>query len=305
VLGSALLLRGLRRRAAAGPGAWSLEPRLSPKVRHLHHLGDRAWEALHPGDSRFALDRPALGIGGRKLAGGVVARTAPEWFNLNPLFAANPGQPKGDCCTGSTAAHLALATPFCHGICRPPNRKASSIGIPVSHRRIPLAPTTTCCAPPVTAAYAPRWQEVPAFAEAVNAAPGATPCSSPVSRRTRPSCGVVGTDGVTLQTSGAVPPSTALRAAVPLPSGPISTAAACSQGGVSQGLAAPLSVNQSGSWPNPGQRAPSSCAASRPTPPDRRGNRTDPPLTRPKDRANVAMNEPGGATPAAPFQRKR
>jgi len=178
VPGVALLLRRAARRAAARRRAGVLGLELSPKFDTYIHLGDRRLGKRSSRDPS-ALDEPCPGIGGAQAAGGgVSARTAPEmWSTSTPVR--RPTLPARGTAGTDPLLPLALATLSCtdsgHGR---PNRRRQ-IGIPWYSPPDHAGQQPTCCDAPVRALRPRRWQEVPAFAEAVKRRTGRYACSSP------------------------------------------------------------------------------------------------------------------------------
>ncbi|APD48052.1 sugar ABC transporter substrate-binding protein [Synechococcus sp. CS-602] len=166
VLGSALLLAAgcaPRRRPGRELEFWSLE--LSPKFDTYITSVIAAWEALHPGIKVRWTDLP-WGSVERKLLAAVFARTAPDVVNLNPLFAANLAS-KGGLLALDPLLPPGAGDTFLPRIWQAGRIEGEQIGIPwYLTARITLANNDLLrragySAPPR------RWQEVPAFAEAV------------------------------------------------------------------------------------------------------------------------------------------
>jgi putative chitobiose transport system substrate-binding protein len=124
-----------------------------------------AWEQDHPGVTVRWTDVP-WGSVERKLLAAVFARTAPDLVNLNPNFAANLAS-KGGLRDLTPLLPAAAADRYLAGIWTSGQQQGEQFGIPwyltarvtIANRR--LLERAGLTAPPR------RWEEVPAYAEAV------------------------------------------------------------------------------------------------------------------------------------------
>ena len=147
---------------------WTLD--LAPKFNTYVQAVIAEWERRHPGTDVVWTDVPWASVE-RKLLAAVFARTAPDVVNLNPLFAANLASKGGllplDRVLPSGAATGYLAPIWRAGRSPGPDGTPHQFAIPwYLTARITLANTALLrqagwSAPPR------RWQEVPAYAEAV------------------------------------------------------------------------------------------------------------------------------------------
>ena len=178
--GSALLLAlllplaiaGCARRAPEGPpsatatttiSVWTLDlaPRFAPYMRRLI----AAWERRHPDVRVHWTDVPWSSVE-RKLLASVFARTAPDLVNLNPPFAANLAG-KGGLSDLSAVLPPAAAQTYLPRVWQAGRQGDAQFAIPwylttrltMANQR--LLRQAGLSRPPQ------RWQEVPAFAEAV------------------------------------------------------------------------------------------------------------------------------------------
>ena len=175
VAGLALALGvGACRNPAPQPGGertiqfWTLD--LAPKFNTYIRDVISAWEQQNPGYRVVWTDIP-WGSVERKLLAAVFARTAPDVVNLNPLFAANLASKGGllplDSVLPPGAASGYLPLIWQAGRSAGPEGKPQQFAIPwYLTARITLANSTLLqqagySAPPR------RWEEVPAYAEAV------------------------------------------------------------------------------------------------------------------------------------------
>lgn len=175
VAGLALALGvGACRNPAPQPGGertiqfWTLD--LAPKFNTYIRDVISAWEQQNPGYRVVWTDIP-WGSVERKLLAAVFARTAPDVVNLNPLFAANLASKGGllplDSVLPPGAASVYLPLIWQAGRSAGPEGQPQQFAIPwYLTARITLANRTLLqqagySAPPR------RWEEVPAYAEAV------------------------------------------------------------------------------------------------------------------------------------------
>jgi putative chitobiose transport system substrate-binding protein len=147
---------------------WTLD--LAPKFNAYVQAAIGEWERRHPGIDVVWTDVPWASVE-RKLLAAVFARTAPDVVNLNPLFAANLASKggllplDGVMPTGAGAGYLPSI--WQAGRSPGPDGTPRQFAIPwYLTARITLANTALLrqaglSAPPR------RWQEVPAYAEAV------------------------------------------------------------------------------------------------------------------------------------------
>ncbi|MCT0198935.1 extracellular solute-binding protein [Synechococcus sp. CS-1325] len=166
VLGSALLLLA---GCAPGPPAqkelqlWTLD--LSPKFNAEIGRVMAAWESDHPGVSVGWTDLP-WGSVERKLLAAVFARTAPDVVNLNPLFAANLAS-KGGLLELDPLLPPGAGDAYLPRIWRASQAEGRQFAIPwYLTARITLANRDLIGRSGYTQPPR-RWEEVPAFAEAV------------------------------------------------------------------------------------------------------------------------------------------
>jgi putative chitobiose transport system substrate-binding protein len=160
------------RRGAAGSGAgtvqrelslWTLDlaPRFNPYMRGVI----AAWERRNPGVKVRWTDVPWSSVE-RKLLASVYARTAPDVVNLNPVFAANLAS-KGGLLNLDGRLPAGVERNFLPGIWAAGRQDGIQFAIPwyltarVTMANRDLLQRAGFTAPPR------RWQEVPAYAEAV------------------------------------------------------------------------------------------------------------------------------------------
>ncbi|MCP9801763.1 sugar ABC transporter substrate-binding protein [Synechococcus sp. RedBA-s] len=167
LLGSALLalLAGCGVRRSSGPELqfWTLD--LSPKFNDYLRGVIAAWEQENPGLKVRWTDVP-WGSVERKLLAAVFARTAPDVVNLNPLFSANLASKGGLMDLGPILPPEASAT-YLPLIWQASRQDGGQFAIPwyltarISLSNSDLLTQAGYSQPPR------RWEEVPAFAEAV------------------------------------------------------------------------------------------------------------------------------------------
>jgi putative chitobiose transport system substrate-binding protein len=167
LLGSALLalLAGCGVRRSSGPELqfWTLD--LSPKFNDYLRGVIAAWEQENPGLKVRWTDVP-WGSVERKLLAAVFARTAPDVVNLNPLFSANLASKGGLMDLGPLLPPEASAT-YLPLIWQASRQDGGQFAIPwyltarISLSNSDLLTQAGYSQPPR------RWEEVPAFAEAV------------------------------------------------------------------------------------------------------------------------------------------
>jgi putative chitobiose transport system substrate-binding protein len=154
------------RRGAGEPrqiSLWTLDlaPRFNPYMQRLI----AAWERRHPGVSVRWTDVPWSSVE-RKLLAAVFARTAPDLVNLNPPFAANLAS-KGGLKDLNPLLPQGAASTFLPSIWGSGQQGDSQFAIPwyltarVTMANRDLLRRAGLTAPPR------RWQEVPAYAEAI------------------------------------------------------------------------------------------------------------------------------------------
>lgn len=142
---------------------WTLDlaPRFSPYMNRVI----AAWERDHPGVRVRWTDVPWSSVE-RKLLAAVFARTAPDLVNLNPPFAANLAS-KGGLLDLSTQLPAGAAEAYLPRIWRSGRQGTNQFAIPwyltarVTMANRQLLGRAGIDAPPL------RWQEVPAYAEAI------------------------------------------------------------------------------------------------------------------------------------------
>jgi putative chitobiose transport system substrate-binding protein len=158
--------RGPRQGAAGGPreiSVWTLDlaPRFSPYMQAVI----RRWQARHPGVTVRWTDVPWSSVE-RKLLASVFARTAPDLVNLNPPFAANLASKGG---LRDLTPLLPAGTPqrYLDGIWQAGRQDDLQFAIPwylttrVTMANRSLLERSGYREPPR------RWEQVPAYAEAV------------------------------------------------------------------------------------------------------------------------------------------
>lgn len=165
-----LLLAGCGAGSPPGPGGrprqitvWTLDlaPRFSPYMQRVI----QAWERRHPGVSVRWIDVPWSSVE-RKLLAAVFARTAPDLVNLNPPFAANLAS-KGGLLDLASVLPPGAASTYLPTVWQAGRQGDLQFAIPwylttrvtLANRR--LLQQAGYGAPPR------RWEEVPAYAEAV------------------------------------------------------------------------------------------------------------------------------------------
>ena len=169
LLALALLLAGCRQGSAPGEAprrevsVWTLDlaPRFTPYMTQVI----AAWERRHPGVKVRWTDVPWSSVE-RKLLAAVFARTAPDLVNLNPPFAANLAS-KGGLLDLRDILPAAASGDYLPLIWQSGNQEGEQFAIPwyltarvtMANRR--LLRQAGYAEPPR------RWQEVPAYAEAV------------------------------------------------------------------------------------------------------------------------------------------
>ncbi len=142
---------------------WTLD--LAPRFNTYMRRVIAAWEQDHPGVTVRWTDVP-WGSVERKLLAAVFARTAPDLVNLNPNFAANLAS-KGGLRDLTPLLPPGAADRYLAGIWTSGQQQGEQFGIPwyltarvtIANRR--LLQRAGLTAPPR------RWEEVPAYAEAV------------------------------------------------------------------------------------------------------------------------------------------
>ena len=162
-LGAGACARGPRAREGKVLNVWTLD--LAPRFNAYMRRVIAAWEQDHPGVTVRWTDVP-WGSVERKLLAAVFARTAPDLVNLNPNFAANLAS-KGGLRDLTPLLPAAAADRYLAGIWTSGQQQGEQFGIPwyltarvtIANRR--LLQKAGLAAPPR------RWEEVPAYAEAV------------------------------------------------------------------------------------------------------------------------------------------
>jgi len=162
-LGAGACARGPRPREGKVLNVWTLD--LAPRFNAYMRRVIAAWEQDHPGVTVRWTDVP-WGSVERKLLAAVFARTAPDLVNLNPNFAANLAS-KGGLRDLTPLLPAAAADRYLAGIWTSGQQQGEQFGIPwyltarvtIANRR--LLERAGLTAPPR------RWEEVPAYAEAV------------------------------------------------------------------------------------------------------------------------------------------
>ncbi|WP_185465600.1 MULTISPECIES: extracellular solute-binding protein [unclassified Synechococcus] len=172
LLGTGLLalLAGCGVRRPSGPELqfWTLD--LAPKFNDYLHGVIAAWERDNPGLKVRWTDVP-WGSVERKLLAAVFARTAPDVVNLNPLFAANLASKGGLLDLGPLLPPEAAGT-YLPLIWQASRQAGGQFSIPwyltarISLSNRDLLDRAGYSQPPG------RWEEVPAFAEAVRSRTG-------------------------------------------------------------------------------------------------------------------------------------
>ena len=165
--GTSLLAAGCRPQAAP-PGErqlqfWTLD--LAPRFNRYIQGVIAAWEQRHPGVRVRWTDVPWASVE-RKLLAAVFARTAPDLVNLNPPFAANLAS-KGGLADLTPLLPAGASSSYLAGIWQAGRQEGSQFAIPwyltaritMANRR--LLKQAGYAAPPS------RWQQLPAYAEAV------------------------------------------------------------------------------------------------------------------------------------------
>ena len=162
-LGAGACARGPRAREGKVLNVWTLD--LAPRFNAYMRRVIAAWEQDHPGVTVRWTDVP-WGSVERKLLAAVFARTAPDLVNLNPNLAANLAS-KGGLRDLTHLLPAAAADRYLAGIWTSGQQQGEQFGIPwyltarvtIANRR--LLERAGLTAPPR------RWEEVPAYAEAV------------------------------------------------------------------------------------------------------------------------------------------
>ncbi len=162
-LGAGACARGPRPEAGKVLNVWTLD--LAPRFNTYMRRVIAAWEQVHPGVTVRWTDVP-WGSVERKLLAAVFARTAPDLVNLNPNFAANLAS-KGGLRNLTPLLPPDAADRYLAGIWTSGQQQGEQFGIPwyltarvtIANRR--LLQRAGLTAPPR------RWEEVPAYAEAV------------------------------------------------------------------------------------------------------------------------------------------
>jgi putative chitobiose transport system substrate-binding protein len=162
-LGAGACARGPRPREGKVLNVWTLD--LAPRFNTYMRRVIAAWEQVHPGVTVRWTDVP-WGSVERKLLAAVFARTAPDLVNLNPNFAANLAS-KGGLRNLTPLLPPDAADRYLAGIWTSGQQQGEQFGIPwyltarvtIANRR--LLQRAGLTAPPR------RWEEVPAYAEAV------------------------------------------------------------------------------------------------------------------------------------------
>ncbi|MCT0206251.1 sugar ABC transporter substrate-binding protein [Synechococcus sp. CS-1332] len=162
-LGAGACGRGPRPEAGNVLNVWTLD--LAPRFNTYMRRVIAAWEQGHPGVTVRWTDVP-WGSVERKLLAAVFARTAPDLVNLNPNFAANLAS-KGGLRDLTPLLPPDAADRYLAGIWTSGQQQGEQFGIPwyltarvtIANRR--LLQRAGLSAPPK------RWEEVPAYAEAV------------------------------------------------------------------------------------------------------------------------------------------
>jgi putative chitobiose transport system substrate-binding protein len=162
-LGAGACARGPRPVAGKVLNVWTLD--LAPRFNTYMRRVIAAWEQGHPGVTVRWTDVP-WGSVERKLLAAVFARTAPDLVNLNPNFAANLAS-KGGLRDLTPLLPPDAADRYLAGIWTSGQQQGEQFGIPwyltarvtIANRR--LLQRAGLTAPPR------RWEEVPAYAEAV------------------------------------------------------------------------------------------------------------------------------------------
>ncbi len=162
-LGAGACARGPRPEAGQVLNVWTLD--LAPRFNTYMRRVIAAWEQDHPGVTVRWTDVP-WGSVERKLLAAVFARTAPDLVNLNPNFAANLAS-KGGLRDLTPLLPPDAADRYLAGIWTSGQQQGEQFGIPwyltarvtIANRR--LLQRAGLTAPPR------RWEEVPAYAEAV------------------------------------------------------------------------------------------------------------------------------------------
>jgi putative chitobiose transport system substrate-binding protein len=162
-LGAGACARRPRSEAGKVLNVWTLD--LAPRFNTYMRRVIEAWEQGHPGVKVRWTDVP-WGSVERKLLAAVFARTAPDLVNLNPNFAANLAS-KGGLRDLTPLLPPDAADRYLAGIWTSGQQQGEQFGIPwyltarvtIANRR--LLQRAGLSAPPR------RWEEVPAYAEAV------------------------------------------------------------------------------------------------------------------------------------------
>ncbi len=142
---------------------WTLE--LSPRFDGYMRAAITAWERQHPGVTVRWTDLP-WGSVERKLLAAVYARTAPDLVNLNPLFGANLAS-KGGLLPLDPLLPAGSASTYLPKVWQAGQVGGEQVAIPwyltarISLANQDLLQQAGYTRPPT------RWEEVPAFAEAV------------------------------------------------------------------------------------------------------------------------------------------
>ena len=147
---------------------WTLD--LAPRFNDLHAAGDRRLGTAEPRGAG-ALDRPALEFGGAQAAGGGVRPHRAGLVNLNPLFAANLASKGGllplDPPAAARCGQTYLPKVWKAGQLPGPGGRPASSPCPGISRPGSPWPTADLLAKAGYSRPPLRWQEVPAYAEAV------------------------------------------------------------------------------------------------------------------------------------------
>ena len=162
-LGAGACSRGRRSAGAKQLNVWTLD--LAPRFNAYMGRVIAAWEQRHPGVSVRWTDVPWASVE-RKLLASVYARTAPDLVNLNPNFAANLAS-KGGLRDLTPLLPPQAAGRYLSRIWSSGRQQGEQFGIPwyltarVTIANSRLLEKAGVGAPPR------RWEEVPAYAEAV------------------------------------------------------------------------------------------------------------------------------------------
>ena len=142
---------------------WTLD--LAPRFNGFLHQTIRDWEGVHPATGVRWIDVPWSSVE-RKLLAAVFARTAPDLVNLNPLFGANLAS-KGGLRDLGPLLPPGAAEAYLPRIWSAARQDGAQIAVPwyltvrLTFANSTLLRQAGLVAPPR------RWEEVPAYAEAV------------------------------------------------------------------------------------------------------------------------------------------